>query len=394
MTTSTDDETTATTHAGLDAHLVASHDDRFRLDATLSIPPGRTAALLGPNGAGKSTAVAALAGLLALDDGRITLAGRVLDDPATDVFVPAAQRHVGVVFQDHLLFPNLTTLDNVAFGLRSRGTGRRAAREQARTWLDRLDLGDLGDRRPGDLSGGQAQRVALARALVTEPALLLLDEPLSALDVTTRTTLRRTLAAHLAAFPGPRVIITHDPTEAFLLADVVHVLEQGRITQSGTPDDIRLRPRTPYVADLAGANLLAGQARDGLVDVDGRDLHVADHDVTGPVLVTIRPTAVSVHRTRPEGSQRNAWATHIDRLEVLGDRVRLRTTPPLALTVEVTRESTDTLGLAPGNEVWLAVKATEVGVQPDAPVPPRRSGTVSGGPGPRRAPPRARPGHD
>lgn len=349
-------------HPGLVAHLEVVRGT-FSLATELDIPPGRTVALLGPNGAGKSTAVSALAGLVALDGGRIELAGAVVDDPARDVFVPAAARRVGVVFQDNLLFPTMTVRDNVAFGLRSRGVRRAEARWRADTWLSRLDLDGLGDRRPDHLSGGQAQRVALARALVIEPDLLLLDEPLSALDVTTRTRLRRTLARHLDDFAGPRLLITHDPTEAFLLADRIHVLEDGRVTQAGTSDDIRLRPRTPYVADLAGANLVAGQATDGRVDLGDRVLHVADHALDGDVLLTIRPTSVTVHRARPEGSQRNTWTTTIQRIEHLGDRVRLRTARPLPLTVEVTRESTDALGLEVGVEVWVAVKATEIGVQ-------------------------------
>lgn len=359
--------------AGLRARLGVDlrHDPRgdgprgFRLSADLSIAPGETVALLGPNGAGKSTAVSTLAGLRALDEGHITLAGRVLDDPSQSRFVPSEQRRVGVVFQDPLLFPHLSVLQNVAFGLRSRRVERHRAHRRARAWLDRLELQGLEDRRPDRLSGGQAQRVALARALVTEPDLLLLDEPLSALDVSTRGVLRRTLATHLADFPGPRLLITHDPTEAFLLADVVHVLEQGRVTQVGSPDEIRLRPRTPYAADLAGANLLRGRAAAGRVDVGDHGLHVGDHAVSGPVLVTIRPTAITVHRVRPEGSQRNTWSTTIERVEPLGDRVRLRTAAPLPLTAEVTRESSTDLELAPGREVWLAVKATEIGIQPE-----------------------------
>ena len=227
-------------------------------------PLEQTVALLGPNGAGKSTAVAALAGLVPIDSGTIALAGTVLDDPGGGVLVPPEARSVGVVFQDYLLFPHLSVIENVAFGLRSRGVVHDAALARAGEWLERLGVADQARSKPGTLSGGQAQRVALARALVTEPELLLLDEPLSALDVTTRVQLRRVLAEHLEGFAGPRLLITHDPTEAFLLADLIHIIEDGAITQTGTADDIRLRPRTTYAADLAGANLFLGVAHDGI----------------------------------------------------------------------------------------------------------------------------------
>jgi molybdate transport system ATP-binding protein len=205
--------------------------------------------------------------------------------------------------------------------------------------------------------------VALARALVSRPALLLLDEPLSALDVTTRTNLRHTLAEHLDAFAGPRLLITHDPTEAFLLADDIHVLEGGSVTQHGRADDIRLRPRTRYAADLAGSNLISGTASAGLVKTDTHDVHIAESEVEGAVLLTIHPTAISVHKTRPEGSPRNTWPTSVERVERLGARVRLRTGPPLPLVVEVTEAARTELSLEVGSSMWVAVKATEIGVQ-------------------------------
>lgn len=337
----------------------------LEIDVDLSIPPRATVALLGPNGAGKSTIVAAIAGLLEIDSGRIALDGRVLDEPASDVFIGAEHRNIGVVFQDYLLFPHLTTLENVAFGLRSRGTPRDDALNRSLDWLRRVGLDGMEERRPDDLSGGEAQRVALARALVSEPDLLLLDEPLSALDVAARSSTRHLLQQHLEAFEGPRLMITHDPTEAFLLADEIHVIESGRITQSGTADDLRLRPLTPYAADLAGANFLRGRAVEGVVEVGEHRLRVAREDVAGPVLVTIAPTAVAVHTTRPTGSPRNTWATTVAAVERLGPRVRLRTDGPLQLTVELTAAATDELGLVPGKEIWVAVKATEIGIQTD-----------------------------
>jgi molybdate transport system ATP-binding protein len=347
-----------------DFHILRS--EGFRLALDLSIPMGKTVALLGPNGAGKSTAVAALAGILPVDSGHITLDGDVLDDPAAGVFVSPERRRVGVVFQDYLLFPHLSVAENVAFGLRSTGMPRDEAVSRSGEWLARLGLDGEKGRRPGDLSGGQAQRVALARALITEPQLLLLDEPLSALDVTTRAELRRTLADHLSAFDGPRLLITHDPTEAFLLADEIHVIEAGVVTQSGTSEDIRLRPRTRYAADLAGSNLVAGVAGAGSVDTGTFTIQIADDEVSGPVLVTIQPVSIAVYLHQPDGSQRNSWLTTVDRIEDLGSRVRLLTGAPLPLTVEITKEATTEMGLAPGTEIWVAFKATEVSVQPDA----------------------------
>lgn len=352
------------TARGLSVDLLLRRSDTFRLALDLTIGPGRTVALLGPNGSGKSTAVAAIAGLLPIDTGEIALNDTVLDNPDRRLFVPAEQRRIGVVFQDYLLFPHLTVLENVSFGLRSRRIGRDEALTRSREWLALLGLSELETRTPRDLSGGQAQRVALARALVTEPDLLLLDEPLAALDVTTRAELRHTLDQHLAAFPGPKMLITHDPTEAFLLADEIHIIEHGEITQSGSADEIRLRPRTRYAADLAGSNLVAGIASGGIVTAGDHVLHIVDDAIRGPVLVTVHPTAITVHSHAPEGSQRNSWATTVESVEQLGSRVRLRTGAPLPLTVEITEGSRADLSLEPGSRVWIAFKATEVGVQP------------------------------
>jgi molybdate transport system ATP-binding protein len=348
---------------GLDAELTVGRGESFILDIALSIGPGKTVALLGPNAAGKSTTVAALAGLLPLTRGHITLNDRPLDNPDQDLFVTADDRGIGVVFQDYLLFPHLSVAENVAFGLRNLRGGRSATASVVAAWLERFDLVDVAHRKPSGLSGGQAQRVALARALVTEPELLLLDEPLAALDVTTRAQLRHVIADHLRSFPGPRLLITHDPTEAFLLADEIHVIEQGSITQVGTPDDIRLRPRTRYIADLAGSNLVAGTAAAGIVTLPHHQLKVADTEASGPVLATIHPRAISIHMSRPEGSPRNAWQTVVLRIEHYGDRVRLQTGQPLALTAEVTPGAADALRLAEGSVIWVSLKATEIGLE-------------------------------
>jgi molybdate transport system ATP-binding protein len=345
---------------GLDARFTSVLGSGFRLDLSLSIDAGQTIALLGPNGAGKSTAVEALAGLIPIDDGWIRLGDRVLEDVSVGIRVPAEARGIGVVFQDYVLFPHLSVVDNVAFGLIAQGLPRAEVRSRAIAALDEFDLVDLADRRPDDLSGGQAQLVALARALVTDPALLLLDEPLAALDVTTKASLRRMLADHLSEFAGPRLLITHDPTEAFLLADEVCVIEDGVITQRGTPEDIRLRPRTPYAADLAGSNLLVGSAANGTITVGQQRLAVADTSATGPVLATIHPRAISLFRREPDGSPRNTWETRITRIEHYGDRVRIQVGEPLSMTAEVTPQAVAALQLKAGEQVWLSIKATEV----------------------------------
>ncbi len=357
--------------------MVVKRSETFALDAALTIPAGHTAALLGPNGAGKSTAVDALSGLLPIDAGRIALGPRTLDDPDRGVFMPPEERSVGVVFQDYVLFPHLTVAENIGFGPRSRGASRHTAHRRALDWADRFGLSALVDRKPRHLSGGQAQQVALARTLAAEPDLLLLDEPLAALDVTTRVTLRRSLADHLGEFPGPRLLITHDPTEAFLLADTIYVVEGGVITQVGTAEEIRLRPRTPYIADLAGSNLFFGIAAAGNVDVAGHVIHVADTGVSGPVLVTIHPRTVALYPQRPEGSPRNTWETAITRIEELGDRVRLQVGAPMSLTVEITPGAVSALRLAPGTPVWVAVKATEIGIAPGDAVVASRAATAA-----------------
>jgi molybdate transport system ATP-binding protein len=207
--------------------------------------------------------------------------------------------------------------------------------------------------------------VALARALVVEPDLLLLDEPLSALDVSTRVDTRRSLARHLHQFAGPRLLITHDPTEAFLLADTIYIIEQGAITQVGTSREIMMRPRTAYAADLVGVNLLVGRAQAGTVHLDGgQTLQVADASVAGPVLATIHPRSIALYRQRPDGSPRNTWPARVELVEALGDRVRIGLGPPVPLTAEVTSASHAALNLAPGTEIWVAIKATEILIEP------------------------------
>ena len=347
--------------AGLEARVVVERDG-FVLDVSLSIPPGHTLAVLGPNGAGKTTLVEALAGLAPLDRGFVRLDERILDDPDGRVFVAPSDRRIGLVFQDGMLFPHLGALENIAFGLRARGVPRSEARRRAAGWLDAVGLADLAQRRPGKLSGGQAQRVALARALVTDPAMLLLDEPFSALDITSRAGLRQLLRDHLSGYSGPRLLITHDPTEAFLLADQLVIMEDGSVVQAGSADEIRLRPASRYAADLAGVNLLVGTSSGRVMTVQGHRLLVAER-VEGRVIATIHPRAISIHLDRPGGSPRNSWQTRIHHIDHDADRVRVQTGAPLPVTAEVTPDALSALNLSAGSSIWVSIKATEIHVE-------------------------------
>ncbi|MGN6242757.1 MAG: ABC transporter ATP-binding protein [Motilibacteraceae bacterium] len=342
--------------------------DRFTLQVALEAAPGEVVGVIGPNGAGKSTLLRTLSGVVPLRSGHLRLAGEVLDDGGSR-FVPPERRRVGLVFQDYRLFPHLSVLDNVAFGRQARGEGRRAARAAAHGWLARFEVDALADRRPPSLSGGQAQRVALARALATEPALLLLDEPLAALDAGTRVTVRTELRAHLGSFTGPTLLVTHDPLEALVLADRLVVLESGRVVQSGAPADVARRPATDYVARLVGLTLhrgtWSGADRAAHLSAGGSLVPAADPGVPdgAPVLVAVRPSAVTVHRDHPgPSSVRNTWPGTVRGMELLADRVRLQVDAEPPVLADVTPGAVAELDLSAGSRVWLTVKAMEVEV--------------------------------
>jgi molybdate transport system ATP-binding protein len=334
------------------------------LEVKLAVATGELVVLLGPNGAGKTTLLRALAGLLAVERGRVALDGQVLEDAATGAWVPTERRPIGFVFQDYLLFPHLSALENVAFGLRARGVGRPEARRRAAAWLERVGLAGQAGARPRALSGGQAQRVALARAMVSDPRLLLLDEPLAALDAAARTEVRRDLRRHLASFDGTRLLVTHDPLEAMALADRLVVLEGGRVTQTGGPAEVSARPRSRYVAELVGVNLFRGRAAGPAVELGGGAVLVTAGDHDGEVYAAVHPHAVALHRHRPEGTPRNVWAGTVETLDVVGDRVRARVAGPVPIVAEVTPAAATELHLADGGPVWASVKATEVTVYP------------------------------
>ncbi|MEU2992828.1 ABC transporter ATP-binding protein [Streptomyces griseoincarnatus] len=350
-----------TTHPapqGLDAHLVVGRGS-FRLDITLTAAPGDVVALLGPNGAGKTTALRALAGLAPLTDGRLRLDGRDL------ARTPPESRPVGVVFQDYLLFPHLTALDNVAFGPRCRGAGRSEARTRAAAWLERMGLAAHMGVKPRRLSGGQAQRVALARALATDPRLLLLDEPLAALDARTRLEVRAQLRRHLADFEAVAVLVTHDPLDAMVLADRLVVVEHGRVVQEGAPADIARHPRTEYIAQLVGLNLYRGRADGHTVRLDAGPEVSTTENLSGPAFVAFPPGAVTLYRDRPTGSSaRNLWRCEVAGLESHGDQIRVELTGELPLAADLTAVAVAELGLHTGAPVWAAVKATQTHAYP------------------------------
>ncbi|GAA2690180.1 MULTISPECIES: ABC transporter ATP-binding protein [Actinosynnema] len=341
----------------LDARLVVSRGS-FELDVALRIERGEVVALLGPNGAGKSTALRALAGLVPLTGGHVRVDG---DEWAG---LPVERRPVGVVFQDYLLFRHMSALENVAFGLRSRGVRKAEARATALGWLERVGLGEHAGSRPGALSGGQAQRVALARALATSPGLLLLDEPMAAMDAGTRLRVRADLGGHLAGFRGRTLLVTHDPLDAMVLADRLVVLEGGRVVQEGRPEEVAARPRTEYVAALVGLNLLRGTARGEAVELDGGGVVVTGEELRGEVFVAFAPGSVGLYGERPEDGPRNAWPVRVVGLEQQGHSTRVRLDGVVPLVAEVTASVVASLRLRPGDGLWAAVSAAEVVAYP------------------------------
>jgi molybdate transport system ATP-binding protein len=342
----------------------------------LEVADGETVALLGPNGAGKSTLLAVAAGLLRPHDGRVTLGARTLthvEAGRTRTWVPPHARQVALLAQDPLLFPHLSVRQNIAFGPRARGASQLSAGAEADRWLGRIGLTDLGERRPSAISGGQAQRVAVARALATEPRLLLLDEPMAALDVDVTPALRHLLREVLSE--QTVVIATHDVLDALLLADRVVVLDGGRVVEQGPTREVLSRPRSAFAARIAGLNIVAGTWSDedgGIRAATGVVVHGLPHDDGGgadrvlpaagtPMIAAFRPTAVSVFPARATGSPRNSWPVTVTTLEPHGDLVRVRAGH---LSADITPQAAADLALAPGDPVWLTVKATEVDLYP------------------------------
>lgn len=350
----------------------------FSLGVTLRVEPGEVLAVLGPNGSGKSTLLGVLAGTLRPDTGRVMVADRVLTDCAAGAHVPTHARRVGLLAQDALLFPHLSVLANVAFGPRSTRTPRREAHRLAAEWLSEVDAGKLGDRKPHQLSGGQAQRVALARALVTDPALLLLDEPFAALDVDAAPALRGVVRRTLRARDDrAAVLVTHDPLDALVLADRLVVLADGGVIEQGPTREVLSAPRTAFTARIAGLNLISGTATDqGVRAADGavvsgqrRPAVVLDQ----AAVAVFSPASVAVYGERPEGSPRNVFQARVSGVEPSGDVIRLRMAPVdggpdwmSGMAADITPAAVADLAVEPGMSLWLAVKSTEVAVHPVA----------------------------
>ncbi|HLY85651.1 MAG TPA: ABC transporter ATP-binding protein [Gaiellaceae bacterium] len=323
----------------------------FALELELDV--SRTVALVGPSGAGKSSVLRVIAGLVEPQRGHVRLDGERWLDMERRVSLPPEQRRVGLVFQDYALFPHLTVRGNVAFGARGRDVD---------TLLERFRIGHLAATQPQELSGGERQRVALARALARDPAVLLLDEPLAALDAHTKAEVRHELAELLRELALPTLLVTHDYEDAAALADEIGVLVEGRLRQLGTPAELVSRPRDAFVASFTGANLLRGRARreDGSLTAirleSGEDLYSAD-EVEGEVGVVVYPWEVSVARTHaPEAdSALNVVRGRVGSLVEVANRVRVRVGP---VTAEVTAASAERLELADGGIAFATFKAT------------------------------------
>ncbi|HEY0237889.1 MAG TPA: ATP-binding cassette domain-containing protein [Friedmanniella sp.] len=336
-------------------------------DVTFAVDDHERLAVLGPNGAGKSTLLAILAGTLRPDSGHAELDGEPLFDLRSGRWPAPHRRRVGLLAQDPLLFPHLSVLANVAFGPRAAGTSRRAADATAHEQLTTVETDDLARRRPAELSGGQAQRVAIARALATDPRLLLLDEPLAALDVTVAPLVRRVLRTVLV---GPTtVLVTHDLLDALLLSDRVAVPEAGRLVETGPTADVLRHPRTSFTARLAGLNLVLGTAvATGVTTPAGLHVEATTAGVApgAPAAAVFAPNAVSVFVDAPHGSPRTVLPATVGELEPSGDEVRVTTSTATGelVTVSVTPAAVGELDLYPGRAVFLAVKATAVTVYP------------------------------
>ena len=318
-------------------------------DLELSLDVGATVALVGPSGSGKTTALRVIAGLMRPRSGRIAIDDDVWFDGASGRVLPPEARRVGLVFQEYALFPHMSVRQNVEY----------ARRHAADDYLERFRISQLANARPGELSGGERQRVALARALARDPHVLLLDEPLAALDAHTKTTVRAELHDLLAELDIPVLLVTHDFEDAAALAERVSVIVEGRLRQTGTPGELVAAPADAVVASFTGANLLQGEAfadeGSTRVRLDDGTIVATAEPAHGRVALAVYPWDITLATTPPHDSALNVIHAPIRSVAELGSRVRLAVGP---ISAEITAESLARLALRPGQPVYASFKAT------------------------------------
>jgi molybdate transport system ATP-binding protein len=358
---------TAGADGGLHVEIAATRGD-FHLNVALTIEPGETVVLVGPSGSGKSTAVSVIAGLHPVERGRVRLGNEIWSDSQTKTDWPPHRRRVGFMHQDFALFPHLDVRGNVMYGARARGIARTSAASHADAWLERLGLSAFSSRSPSALSGGQRQRVALARALASGAGVLLLDEPLGSLDVETRASIRSELRTFLTRFQLPTLFVTHDASDALVLADRIAVLEQGRLTQIGSREDLLARPASRFIAELLGLNYVRAELSPGEGMREARTIdvlfHVLAKEPAGTVSLSFPPSAVTLSAERPRGSAQNTFPGRVREIVPLADRVRIVLDCGVILAADVVREAAQALDAAPGRALWASVKATAIQVHP------------------------------
>jgi molybdate transport system ATP-binding protein len=336
---------------------------RFELDVSLEVGDRECLALAGPSGGGKTTALRAVAGLVTPVRGRIACAGEVWLDTERGADLAPEERRCGYLFQEYALFPHMTAEENVAYAMGD--LPRRERRRRARGLLVRFGVEHLAGARPPSFSGGEKQRVALARAIARRPRVLLLDEPLSALDARTRAAASRELSSALDEAEVPALLVTHDFEEAALLADRVAVMDAGRIVQQGKAAELAAAPRSAFVADFTGSVVLQGSARpggDGLtaIELEGGGTVTSADLAEGPVAVTVHPWEITLEPAGalPTGSALNRLEARVASVTPLRNRVRVGLLAPQPLTAELTRAAADRLGLEPGQTALATWKAT------------------------------------
>lgn len=334
------------------------------IEARLEARSGEVVGIVGPNGAGKTTVLKAIAGLWPISRGKVSINEWVVEDSEAGIRNPPEQRSVGMVFQDLRLFPHMSVADNIGYGLRLRGVPRKQARVLAEPLIETLGLAPHSKQKPGSLSGGQAQKVALARTLITNPQVILLDEPFSALDAESRPKVRRDMSLYFRHPDCTTIIVTHDPMEAKALCNRVIVMEEGRFIQEGEIDRIADDPKSRYAAESLGLNFFPGVAAGETVDVGGEATLSVVGEHHGRVIVSFHPRAVVLHQTRPEGTARNVFKAIVRTVRHENGITRVTTAGSLSAVAEITRVSAEQLNLRPGAEVWLSVKAAQIQVTP------------------------------